>query len=78
MEHTTVFNLLKELNIALPEEKVLFTGRKYKFSLVQSLGIDIHLDDDPREHEMIKRFTNGSFVDVNQPDWREKFDELLK
>jgi len=76
-EHTTVYNLLETLNITLPEEKVLFTNRKYKFSLINQLGIEIHLDDDIKEHQLIKRFTNGSFVDVQQPNWREKFDELL-
>lgn len=76
-EHTTVFNMLKILNIELPKEKVLFTNRKYKFSLINKLGIDIHLDDDIKEHQLIRKFSSGSSVDVQQPDWRKEFDGLL-
>lgn len=76
-EHTTVDNLLKTLNIDLPKEKKLFTNRKYKYTLINKLGIDIHLDDDPKEHVLIKKFTNRSSVDVQDPDWRKEFDKLL-
>jgi hypothetical protein len=76
-EHTTVDNLLKTLNIDLPKEKKLFTNRKYKYTLINKLGIDIHLDDDPKEHELIRKFTNGSSVYVQDPNWRKEFDELL-
>jgi len=76
-EHTTVFNLLNELNIVLPKEKVIFTNRSYKYTLINKLKIDIHLDDDPKEHNLIRRFTNGSSVDVQTPDWRKEFDGLL-
>jgi hypothetical protein len=76
-EHTTVMNMLNSLNIQLPKEKLIFTNRQYKYSVINKLGIDIHLDDDNREHQLIQKFTNGSSVDVQQPNWREKFDELL-
>ena len=76
-EHTTVINMLDMLNIQLPKEKIIFTNRQYKYSVINKLKIDIHLDDDNREHDLIRRFTTGSSVDVQQPNWREKFDELL-
>lgn len=76
-EHEPVFNLVKELKVELPKEKILFTNRKYKYSLINSLGIDIHLDDDGMEHQLIKKFSTGSSVDVENSDWRQKFDELL-
>jgi len=76
-EHTTVMNLLETLNIELPEEKILFTNRKYKFSFINKLEIDIHLDDDIKEHQLIRKFSSGSSVDVQQPDWRKEFDGLL-
>jgi len=76
-EHTTVMKMLDELNIHLPEEKIIFTNRQYKYSVINKLEVDIHLDDDSREHELIRKFTNGSSVDVQQPNWKEKFDELL-
>lgn len=75
-EHEVVLNLLKTLNIQLPEEKIIFTNREYKYSLINKLNIDIHLDDD-REHELIKKFTKGSSVNIQHPKWREKFEELL-
>lgn len=76
-EHEEVFDLLKSLNITLPEENILFTNRKYKFTLINTLGIDIHLDDDSREHELIEKFTNRSSVNIQLPNWKEKFDGLL-
>jgi hypothetical protein len=76
-EHLKVIELLKKLNITLPEENVLFTNREYKYSTIQSLEVDIHLDDDLKEHELISKFTNRSSVDTTKPNWREKFDELL-
>jgi len=76
-EHTTVDNLLESLNIDLPKEKKLFTNRKYKYTLINKLEIDIHLDDDPKEHELIRKFTNGSSVYVQDSNWRKDFDELL-
>lgn len=76
-EHEVVLNLLNELNIQLPEEKIIFTNREYKYSFINKLDIDIHLDDDNREHELIKKFTKGSSVNVQNPNWREKFDEFL-
>jgi hypothetical protein len=76
-EHATVFEMLEKLNIVLPKEKILFTNRKYKYSYINQLGIDIHLDDDSHEHDLINRFTTASSIDVQKPDWREKFDELL-
>ena len=76
-EHTTVINMLDSLNIQLPKEKIIFTNRKYKFSFINKLKVDIHLDDDIKEHQLIRKFTNKSFVDVQQPDWRKCFDELL-
>lgn len=76
-EHATVFDLLDVLNIQLPKEKIIFTNRQYKYSVINQLEINIHLDDDSREHELIRKFTNASSVDVQQPNWREKFDELL-
>ncbi len=76
-EHEVVLNLLNQLNIQLPEEKIIFTNREYKYSFINKLDIDIHLDDDDREHELIKKFTKGSSVNVQHPKWREKFEELL-
>lgn len=76
-EHTTVDNLLESLNIDLPKEKKLFTNRKYKYTLINKLGIDIHLDDDPKECELIRKFTSGSSVHVQDSSWRKDFDELL-
>lgn len=76
-EHQVVLNLLNKLNIQLPEEKIIFTNREYKYSVINKLNIDIHLDDDDREHELIKKFTKGSSVNVQHPNWREKFEELL-
>jgi hypothetical protein len=77
-EHTTVDKMLKELNIDLPEEKKLFTNRSYKYKLINELGVDIHLDDDKREHQFIKKFTSAGSVDVTETEWRKEFDELLK
>ena len=76
-EHTTVFNLLNELKVELPEEKILFTNRKYKYSFINNLGIDIHLDDDAQEHQLIRNYSSGSSVDVQDSGWRIKFDEFL-
>lgn len=76
-EHEVVLNLLNELNIQLPEEKIIFTNREYKYSFINNLDIDIHLDDDDREHELIKKFTKGSSVNVQHSKWIEKFEELL-
>ncbi len=76
-EHLKVLNLLNNLKVHLPEEKIIFTNREYKYSFINELNIDIHLDDDDREHELIKKFTSGSSVNVQDPKWREKFDELL-
>ena len=76
-EHTTVFNLLKTLNIVLPKEKIIFTNRSYKYTLINKLKIDIHLDDDSREHNLIRRFTNGKSVDIQMPGWRKEFDGFL-
>lgn len=77
-EHLTVYNMIDELNIEFPKEKILFTNRKYKYSFINQLEIDIHLDDDLKEHDLIKNFSKGSSVDVQKPNWREIFDELLK
>lgn len=76
-EHEVVLNLLNDLNVQLPEEKIIFTNREYKYFFINKLNIDIHLDDDDREHELIKKFTKGSSVNVQGPNWREKFEELL-
>lgn len=76
-EHRKVFDFLNSLNIVLAEEKILFTNREYKYSLVHELGVHIHLDDEIRERELIDRYTNGSSVDSTQDNWRKKFDELL-
>lgn len=77
-EHTAVYDMLKYLKIELPKEKILFTNRKYKFSWVNDLGIDIHLDDDSTEHDLILRYSNGSSVNVkNNTSWRKDFEELL-
>lgn len=76
-EHEKVFNLLDELNIVLPKEKVIFTNREMKYLNIINLGIDIHLDDDFRDRDLIDKFTKGSAVDVTKSDWRQKFDELL-
>ena len=76
-EHEVVLNLLNQLNVQLPEEKIIFTNREYKYSFINELSIDIHLDDDDREHELIKKFTKGSSVNVQHHNWREKFEELL-
>lgn len=76
-EHKKVFNLLDELNIVLPKEKIIFTNRDMKYSTILRLEIDIHLDDDFRDRELIDKFTKGSSVDTTTPGWRKKFDELL-
>lgn len=76
-EHLKVFQLLNKLNIELPKENVLFTNREYKYLLIDKLEIDIHLDDDVKEHELIKKFTNRSSVNITLPNWENKFDELL-
>jgi len=76
-EHQKVYNLLDELNIALPKEKIIFTNRDMKYKIILNLGINIHLDDDFRDRELIERFTQGSAVDTTQPNWKRKFDELL-
>jgi FMN phosphatase YigB (HAD superfamily) len=76
-EHQKVYDLLNSLNIVLAEEKILFTNRDYKYSFIHELGVDIHLDDEIRERELIDKYTSGSSVDSTQPNWREKFDELL-
>lgn len=76
-EYKKVFNLLDELNIALPKEKIIFTNRDMKYSTILSLEIDIHLDDDFRDIELIDIFTKGSAVDTTTPGWRKKLDELL-
>jgi trehalose-6-phosphatase len=76
-EHEGVYNLLDELNIVLPKEKLIFTNREMKYYTVVNLGIDIHLDDEFRDRELINKFTKGSAVDATQSNWRQKFDELL-
>jgi hypothetical protein len=76
-EHQNVFDLLDELKIVLPKEKILFTNREMKYKFILNLGINIHLDDDFRDRELIEKFTQGSAVDTTQPGWRKKFDELL-
>ena len=76
-EHEKVFELINELNIEFPKEKILFTNRDYKYSYINKLKVDIHLDDEDMEHQLISKFSNGRSVDVTQPNWREKFDELL-
>lgn len=76
-EHQKVYDLLNSLNVVLAEEKILFTNREYKYSLVNELGVDIHLDDEFRELELINRYTSGSSVDSTKDNWRKKFNELL-
>lgn len=76
-EHEGIFKLLAELNLQLPEEKVIFTNREMKYYTIVNLGIDIHIDDDFRDRELINKFTKGSTVDATQSDWKTKFDELL-
>jgi len=77
-EHIKVIELLNSLKIEFPKEKIIFTNRDYKFSWVNKLGIDIHLDDDHNEHYYIQKYSNGSSVNVKKnPDWKKDFDELL-
>jgi len=76
-EHQKVFDLLNELNITLPEEKILFTNREMKYKFILNLEIDIHLDDDFRDRELIEKYTKGSTVDTTKANWRKRFDELL-
>ncbi|MEK6828824.1 MAG: hypothetical protein AABY15_01770 [Nanoarchaeota archaeon] len=76
-EFVEVIELLKNLNIVLPQEKIIFTNREYKYSTVHKLGIDIHIDDEERERDLINKFTKGSAVDATNQNWRKKFDELL-
>lgn len=76
-EFQAVYQLLKNLNIALPKEKIIFTNREYKYSTIHALQIDIHIDDEKRERDLINNFTKGSAVDAMNPNWREEFDKLL-
>ena len=76
-EHQDIYDLLDELNLQLPEEKIIFTNREMKYYTIVNLGIDIHIDDEFRDRELINKFTKGSTVDATQSNWRTKFDELL-
>lgn len=76
-EHEEVFDLLNNLNIVLPKENILFTNRKYKYSFVNELNIDIHLDDDIKEFELISNYSDTTPVNVSKKDWKTKLDELL-
>lgn len=77
-EHISVYELLENLKIDFPKEKIVFTNRKYKFSFINSLGVDFHFDDDPEEHYLIRQYSNGSSIDVQQPGWKMIFYELLQ
>jgi FMN phosphatase YigB (HAD superfamily) len=77
-EHVAVYELIEKLKSDFPKEKIVFTNRKYKFSFINNLGVDIHFDDDPQEHYLIRQYSNGSSVDVQQPGWKMKFEELLQ
>lgn len=76
-EHEKVFLLLNQLNLHLNQEKVLFTNREYKYSMINSLKIDIHLDDDIKDCELIDKLTTGRAVNTSEINWRQKFEALL-
>ena len=69
-EHEKVYELLNNLNIVLPEENVIFINRKYKYSFINELNIDIHLDDDFKELDLIGNYSSGTAVNVNKKDWK--------
>jgi hypothetical protein len=76
-EHKKVYELLEELNIILPEDKIIFTNREVKYKIILNLEIIIHLDDDFRDRELVDRFTQGSSIDTTKPGWKKKFYKLI-
>lgn len=75
-EHLKVLNTARELGI--PEECVIFTNRKWKFSFIESIGACMHIDDDDREKYWIERhLPNVAMIWLGDKNWERKLIEEI-
>lgn len=75
-EHIKPLKVAKELGI--PENKVIFTNREWKYKTIETLGACMHIDDDDREKYWIDRhLPHTHMVWLGANNWEEQIvDEI--
>jgi len=63
-------------SLGIPRDKVVFTNMEWKYEMLKSLGIDVHLDDYFVELNMLKT-EKVIGISVNSSSYRNKINRLI-
>ena len=56
---------------------ITFTNMVDKYHEIKSKGIQLHFDDDFREHETIQKYTDCRTIQIKKSRWKEKADKII-
>ncbi len=75
-EHLKVWEVADELGI--PRDRVIFTGREWKYKTIEALGSSIHIDDDETEKYWIERHSPlVQVILLGHNNWMEQLTDII-
>lgn len=66
--------------VGIPRERIKFTNMAWKYSFLRDEGFDLHLDDNPKELNLINQHSKstGAIGCKGTNTWKEKCEKVLK